>query len=307
MVGARWALTIFLEAIAAIIADYRKKYARPVIIPAMRNEHEQFIPEIQELPGLTQVSDDLKENLANTFGDEFLRPPTKQEIAAVKGYVHSPIKKAVDRFTGLIITVAGKPIEWPSAAIVKYFVDKTRVAYFSESIGFPGFPPTAEHKKIRTMRDGAHDERKTFGASAFWGTRVGDDRIIDHWVARFLRKTGFDEIPQFWPAARGKLSTVGIRGYFNYERKGLKILRELRDDERLGLKEEVKEILTLHPHLIAEICPRPACFSLLSAFGTKGISDRLYLDTKYLQWANPKVDYMIFWATVSKRLVPRVK
>ena len=57
--------------------------------------------------------------------------------------------------------------------------------------------------KFRTMRPDA--ERKT---GAVWAAQ-GDPRITR--VGRFLRRSRFDELPQFWNVLRGQMSLVGPR------------------------------------------------------------------------------------------------
>jgi lipopolysaccharide/colanic/teichoic acid biosynthesis glycosyltransferase len=57
--------------------------------------------------------------------------------------------------------------------------------------------------KFRTMQEGAERD-----LGAIWAV-PGDPRCT--WIGRYLRRLGFDELPQLWNVIRGDMSIVGPR------------------------------------------------------------------------------------------------
>ena len=111
------------------------------------------------------------------------------------------VKRALDIAVSLAVLVLASPL---MLLIVLAIRLKSRgpVIYAQERVGRHGL--TFEIYKFRTMIHGA--ERET---GPVWSR--GDDRRIVPGIGHFLRRTGLDELPQFWNVLTGKMSLVGPR------------------------------------------------------------------------------------------------
>lgn len=110
------------------------------------------------------------------------------------------IKRLMDIFVSLIVLILGAPI-WLLTALVIRLTSPGPAVYKQERVGQNG--------KVYTMykfRSMYIDAEKRSGPT--WAT-ANDPRITP--VGRFIRKTRFDEIPQFLNVLKGEMSLVGPR------------------------------------------------------------------------------------------------
>jgi len=109
-------------------------------------------------------------------------------------------------------------------------------------------------------------------------TRPNDERVTR--VGRFMRRTGLDELPQFWNVLRGDMSVVGPR------------------PERKHFAERFKEDLPDYRlrHLVKAGITGWAQVNGLR--GDTSIAERLEYDIQYMQNWNLWLDLKIIWLTL---------
>jgi exopolysaccharide biosynthesis polyprenyl glycosylphosphotransferase len=108
-------------------------------------------------------------------------------------------KRAMDIVTSFIILVAGFPL-WLLIGIGVRLTSKGPIIYKQERVGRYGIPFNIY--KFRSMRMDAE------AGGPKWATK-NDPRVTAY--GRFLRKSHFDEIPQFFNVLKGDMSLVGPR------------------------------------------------------------------------------------------------
>lgn len=116
--------------------------------------------------------------------------PSMARMKRIGDILASLVACAVLAVPALIIALLVK-ISSPRGPV---FYVQTRVGLFGKLFRIP---------KFRTMRHGAEDK-----TGPVWAGR-GDERIT--WFGRILRRTRFDEIPQFLSVLKGDMSIVGPR------------------------------------------------------------------------------------------------
>ncbi len=109
-------------------------------------------------------------------------------------------QRIADVFCSLIGTIILLPF-FPLIALAIKLESKGPVFYRQTRVGFKEEP--FQVIKFRTMREDAEKE-----SGAVWA-KVNDNRITR--VGHVLRKTRFDEIPQFFNVLKGEMSFVGPR------------------------------------------------------------------------------------------------
>ncbi|NES17549.1 MAG: WecB/TagA/CpsF family glycosyltransferase [Symploca sp. SIO3E6] len=131
----------------------------------------------------------------------------QEQLPATHPSVRSWVKRLIDilgAIVGLLITVI---LYLPIAIAIK-LNDKGPVFYSSIRCGWLG--QEFRMWKFRTMIENVkeqEDPNKNLGKGVFIPE---DDPKITR-VGRFLRKTGLDELPQFWNVLKGEMSLVGTR------------------------------------------------------------------------------------------------
>ena len=108
-------------------------------------------------------------------------------------------KRALDIVASFIIIVVGAPV-WLLIGLGVRLSSKGPIVYKQERVGKHGVP--FNMYKFRSMRVDAEAEGPQ------WATK-NDPRVTAY--GRFLRKSHFDEIPQFFNVLRGDMSLVGPR------------------------------------------------------------------------------------------------
>ena len=131
-------------------------------------------------------------------------------IATVKGWIMpsamrlpSPMQEVVKRVRDVAFILLTLPITLPIVALCALFIKLTSpgaVFFVQERVGRHGKPFRVV--KLRTMVANAEAQGPQWA-----GAR--DRRVTP--VGRFLRASGFDELPQFWNILKGEMSLVGPR------------------------------------------------------------------------------------------------
>jgi exopolysaccharide biosynthesis polyprenyl glycosylphosphotransferase len=111
------------------------------------------------------------------------------------------IKRSMDILISLLLLIASSPLIVAIILAIKAS-SKGPVLYRQERVGKHGIVFSVY--KLRTM---VHEAERDTGP--VWSS--GDDRRIIPGIGHFLRRTGLDELPQFWNVLTGKMSLVGPR------------------------------------------------------------------------------------------------
>jgi len=149
--------------------------------------------------------------------------------------------------------------------------------FVQERIGFKG--KKFRFYKFRTMIPNAdHKLEELLHKNEMEGPvfKIKDDPRITR-VGRFLRKTGLDEIPQFWNVLRGDMSLVGPRP---------PLLREV-------------EQYTEHQHKRLAVIPGITCYwQIQPQRNSLSFDEWVELDLKYIRERSIKTDITILFKTI---------
>lgn len=110
-------------------------------------------------------------------------------------------KRALDIVVSCLVLVAALPLTLAVALAIK-LSSRGPLLYVQERVGRNGRPFLM--LKFRSM---VHEAER--GTGPVW-SGPGDERVIPG-IGRFLRRTGLDELPQFWNVLAGDMSLVGPR------------------------------------------------------------------------------------------------
>lgn len=110
-------------------------------------------------------------------------------------------KRLLDVAVSLLVLVLASPLMMVIWVAIR-FSSRGPVVYRQERVGRHGV--TFEVRKFRTM---IHEAERDTGP--VWSGR--DDHRVLPGVGHFLRRTGLDELPQFWNVFTGRMSLVGPR------------------------------------------------------------------------------------------------
>ncbi len=110
-------------------------------------------------------------------------------------------KRLLDVAVSLLVLVLASPLMLVIWVAIR-FSSRGPVVYRQERVGRHGV--TFEVRKFRTM---VHEAERDTGP--VWSGR--DDHRVLPGVGHFLRRTGLDELPQFWNVFTGRMSLVGPR------------------------------------------------------------------------------------------------
>jgi lipopolysaccharide/colanic/teichoic acid biosynthesis glycosyltransferase len=247
--------------------------------------------------------------LSRVIGQDVTKPPTQAQMEGSQAWIHSEGKQRVSRALGRVVgLMGGRALMTLTAKAVERH-DGQR-GYFTCEVGFLGSSGLRcwSRTKIRTMKPDAADllsspfDHTSFQAGIY---PEKDKRILPIALARVLRRTAGDELPQaVLDIPRGDSDLVGARGYTVPELEGTAILIALRDDPELNLDPEVREFLAAYPEKVDYYRPRPALFSPQSAtlFKDSPHVFRMFSDVVYWERASPVVDFRLIFYTFVRRL-----
>lgn len=198
---------------------------------------------------------------------------------------HIPIKRAFDIVFSLLCLVLGLPF-FLLIALFIFVSSPGKVIYSHERIGRGG--KSFRCYKFRSMYLNADQRLKEILAShpllkEEWEKNYKlkkDPRITP--FGSFLRKTSFDELPQFWNVLKGDLSVVGPRPV---------------------VKEEVEKYLNVKAYKILSI--RPGLTGLWQVSGRSDIAcyqTRIQLDEYYVDNHSLLLDLKLILKTIPAML-----
>jgi lipopolysaccharide/colanic/teichoic acid biosynthesis glycosyltransferase len=180
------------------LAEYRRRYAEVILLANL--------PDCG-ISGLEPA------NVNGQIGLRMGRAETTNSLATV-----------LHRLFDLLIASAGVVCAAPvivGAGIAIWIVDPGPIIYRQKREGFGG--KSIHVLKLRTMYTDAEQRldqllRHDPSASIEWNAHFklkNDPRILP-WIGRFLRKTSFDELPQFLNVIAGDMAIVGPRPFPEY-------------------------------------------------------------------------------------------
>lgn len=273
-----------------------------------RTEYQEKHLERLQLVDLT-ISPYAVDLLSTVMGQDVTKPPTQAQIERSQAWIHSEGKQRVERALGRVVGLIGGKVLMALAAGAVERHDGQR-GYFTCEVGFLGSSGLRcrSRTKIRTMKPDAANllsspfDHTSFQAGIYSGK---DERILPIALARVLRRTALDELPQVVDdIPRGDSDLVGARGYTLAELEGTTILIALRDDPRLNLSPEAKGVLATYQSKVDQYQPKPAFMSPQSATFFKDMPHvfRMFSDVVYWERANPLVDFRLFFYTFMRRI-----
>ncbi|OGK38906.1 hypothetical protein A3F34_02025 [Candidatus Roizmanbacteria bacterium RIFCSPHIGHO2_12_FULL_44_10] len=175
-------------------------------------------------------------------------------------------------------------------------------------VGFLGSdgPIMCPEIKIRTMVHKAAGLRESpFQHTSFLAGKGSDDpRVLSSRLAKILRRTALDELPQpTYQVPAGELAVVGARGYTEPELTGTAILIESAQNSRVELSDRARDLLDTYRAKVDRYSPTPSMMGLLQATTSKETPHlmRMYGDVVYWERATPLVDFRIVLYTVKQR------
>ena len=175
------------------------------------------------------------------------------------------IKRAMDILVSLALLIATSPLFLVLTLAIKA-LSKGPVLYRQERVGKHGM--VFDVYKLRTMVQDA--ERDT---GPVWSS--SDDKRIIPGIGHFLRRTGLDELPQFWNVLTGKMSLVGPR------------------PERPYFFDSYPELyrgrLTVRPGLTG--------LAQVNCRNTTSVHRKVRYDLYYIRNYSPGLDIEILWTT----------
>ncbi len=209
-----------------------------------------------------------------TIGQIFLPRLRPSYLVFSEGFHSGPLadaaKRAFDVVAAGVLLLLASPF-LALAALAIRLDSPGPVFYRQERLGSHG--RTFQVLKLRTMTHGAEDETGATFASR-------DDPRITR-VGRILRKTRFDEVPQFWNVLVGEMSVVGPR------------------PERPEFAEKLNE---LYPFFRLRSAVKPGVtgwaqirYGYVNDFDA--FQQKLALDLFYLKHRSLALDLLILWAT----------
>lgn len=271
---------------------------------------ENYIPEIRQL-NLAIPSNNI-DQLSSLMGSDLTKPATQEQINRSQAWIYDPRKAVWERRVALLLSysVGGR---FTATRLARHIEarDPSASGFHDVFTLFLGAHThsDAHYQKIRTMVDGAHEEvASPFRHTLFLGGREvhRDPRILPGKIPALIRRFGLDELPQLLSIAAGEanLVLVGARGYTAKEAEGIRILTLLRDDPRLDLDEQVKQVLIGWGQAIDKFDPSPAFFGPLSATLGKDSPPmfRLFGDIVYWERSSPKAAVALVTASINRRL-----
>ncbi|NER19514.1 MAG: WecB/TagA/CpsF family glycosyltransferase [Symploca sp. SIO1B1] len=213
--------------VGALVSNLKQARAKEVELSL--NGVTPPVMAVLELTGLDKV-------LAIDSSLQFTKSDLEEQLPTTHPSVRSWVKRWIDilgAIVGLLITAI---LYLPIAIAIK-LNDNGPIFYPSIRCGWLG----REFKtwKFRTMVVNAQElegPNKDLGKGVF--THPDDPKITQ--VGRFLRKTGLDELPQFWNVLKGEMSLVGTRPPTPYEIANYEVSEWRRLNVKPGITGEWK-------------------------------------------------------------------
>jgi exopolysaccharide biosynthesis polyprenyl glycosylphosphotransferase len=189
-------------------------------------------------------------------------------------------RKFVKRCLDLVVSVVGIVVAFPVMAVIALLVkldSRGPVFYKQTRVGMKG--KLFNMLKFRTM---AQDAEETTGP--MWA-QMNDGRVTR--LGRFLRRTHFDELPQFFNVLGGEMSLVGPR------------------PERPHF---VKQLRKAIPHYDRRLCVKPGVTGLaqIKRKYDESVSDvkkKVRYDVLYVRKMCPVLDLMVIALTFKSVLL----
>jgi len=213
--------------VGALVSNLKQARAKEVELSL--NGVTPPVMAVLELTGLDKV-------LVIDSSLQFTKSDLEEQLPTTHPSVRSWVKRWIDilgAIVGLLITAI---LYLPIAIAIK-LNDNGPIFYPSIRCGWLG----REFKtwKFRTMVVNAQElecPNKDLGKGVF--THPDDPKITQ--VGRFLRKTGLDELPQFWNVLKGEMSLVGTRPPTPYEIANYEVSEWRRLNVKPGITGEWK-------------------------------------------------------------------
>lgn len=186
-----------------------------------------------------------------------------------------PIYHRWKRLFDIVIALVGLLLTLPLIAAISLviLVESGRPVFYKQKrVGLRGNPFTIW--KFRTMF--VHSSE----SNSRWASK-NDDRIT--WVGKLLRRTRFDEIPQFWNILTGEMSMIGPR------------------PEWTDISEIWSQKISLYPyrHLVKPGLTGWAQINYPYAATEEDVLEKLSYDFYYMKHASALLDLQIILRTIS--------
>ena len=195
--------------------------------------------------------------------------PVAVRSCPLQAFGNRVLKRIFDILFSIAVLILCSPVFVALAVVVK--ATSAGPAFFKQKrVGMNDVVFTMY--KFRSMIDQNEED-----SDIAW-TKENDSRITS--VGKFIRKTGLDELPQFWNVLVGKMSVVGPR------------------PEREFFVEKFRKRI---PHYQARHLVKPGITGLAQVNGWRGdtsIGKRVLFDIDYIENWNFFLDMKIVWLTV---------
>lgn len=210
----------------------------------------------------------------------FENPPYPKEQAGKNLLCCNIAYEKLQRARDVVLSILALSILWPFLLLIGLLImveSPGASPVFSQTrIGKGGKPFTCY--KLRTMHPNAELELEGLLSENEMDGPVfkmrGDPRITR--IGGFLRRTGFDELPQLWNVLRGEMSIVGPRP---------------------GLPREVKQY-DEHAARRLQILPGITCYwQIQPNRNTLPFARWIELDLQYIHQRSLREDWKIIWKT----------
>lgn len=264
----------------------------------MRKESNSYIPRILEL-GLNNITDQQLKHVGHTFGEDFLKPASQDEITNAREYINGPKKEFETKIAAKMWMLGGQLIStWAANEMKK---KESGSGYYILKVGFNG--NVTDLPKIKTLKNGSDKVKNDLFLGSSFSTEAVyvPELLIPGTLAKILRSGG-DESPQIELVKDGKMFLLGPRGYTSPEHDSNDVLYELKDSPELANSELVKWILEQHQD-VTKHGMLPGIINLRSSLRADLATHivRMYLDVQYIQKANKKLDSEILVNSMFRR------
>lgn len=230
------------------------------------------------LLGIGEIDGGVKSQVARLYGDSFAQTifsprELDKQLQAGYEYLHSPQRELLHLRMGQMLAMVGMPASSLAAAWISTYSGQS--ATFELPVSMFG-QETIIEKKVQTMRNGAHGERRSpYEHTTFIAHQKpdqGDKRILHVPGVRTIRKMGVDDLQQLGDVARGKTDLVGVRYFTQEELEGVRLLSLFTDKQykRAGIGEELAWVYRNYPIIMERVQPRHAGIGLRATISNGG-------------------------------------